>query len=217
MAGTGEAVNNRDVILHKVRTALGRAVGQAPAPAPAALLKCLAVDAPDREARIASFIQQFEALAGKAVRTPTCAAAGDWLRRFLDGKTWVAAHSPFLAECGIATEMMGTDDLRARCAESSVGITSVDYALADTGSFVMLSSKKQPRLVSLLPPVHVAIFPSTAILSGLDELFTLLPNPAEQTSSMVLITGPSRTADIEQMLVRGVHGPGEIYAVIVGQ
>jgi L-lactate dehydrogenase complex protein LldG len=46
-------------------------------------------------------------------------------------------------------------------------------------------------------------------------LLEVLPNPAEQTSSMVLITGPSRTADIEQILVRGVHGPGEIYAVIV--
>jgi L-lactate utilization protein LutC len=54
------------------------------------------------------------------------------------------------------------------------------------------------------------------VLSGLDELFTILPDPAAQTSSMVLITGPSRTADIEQILVRGVHGPGEIHVVVVG-
>jgi L-lactate dehydrogenase complex protein LldG len=53
------------------------------------------------------------------------------------------------------------------------------------------------------------------MLSGLDELFTVLPRPAEQTSSMVLITGPSRTADIEQILVRGVHGPGEIHVILV--
>src|SRR5437588_99602 len=57
--------------------------------------------------------------------------------------------------------------------------------------------------------------PSAVILTDLDELLTVLPKPAEQTSSMVLISGPSRTADIEQILVRGVHGPGEIRVIIV--
>jgi L-lactate utilization protein LutC len=80
----------------------------------------------------------------------------------------------------------------------------------------MLSSHSEARLISLLPPAHIAVVPRERILSGLDELFTILPNPAEQTSSMVLITGPSRTADIEQILVRGVHGPGEITVVVVG-
>ena len=70
-------------------------------------------------------------------------------------------------------------------------------------------------MVSLLPPIHVAIVPKEKILTGLDELFTILPVPSDQTSSMVLITGPSRTADIEQILVRGVHGPGEIHVVVV--
>jgi L-lactate utilization protein LutC len=71
-------------------------------------------------------------------------------------------------------------------------------------------------MISLLPPVHIAVVPRERILTGLDELFTLLPDPSGSTSSMVLITGPSRTADIEQILVRGVHGPGEIHVVIAG-
>jgi L-lactate dehydrogenase complex protein LldG len=79
----------------------------------------------------------------------------------------------------------------------------------------MLSSHNEARLVSLLPPIHLAIFPRSRILANLDELLSVVPRPADQTSSMVLITGPSRTADIEQILVRGVHGPGEVYAVIV--
>jgi L-lactate dehydrogenase complex protein LldG len=53
------------------------------------------------------------------------------------------------------------------------------------------------------------------ILTGLDELFTTMPDPAAKSSAMVLITGPSRTADIEMRLVRGVHGPGELHVVIV--
>ena len=79
----------------------------------------------------------------------------------------------------------------------------------------MFSSPQEARLISLLPPVHIAVFSRSRILANLKELLSVVPNPAEQTSSMVLITGPSRTADIEQILVRGVHGPGEIYAVIV--
>ena len=79
----------------------------------------------------------------------------------------------------------------------------------------MLSSPQEARLISLLPPVHIAVFSRSRILDNLNELLSVVPNPAEQTSSMVLITGPSRTADIEQILVRGVHGPGEVYAVIV--
>ena len=95
-----------------------------------------------------------------------------------------------------------------------IGITSADYVLADTGTLVMLASPQEARLISLLPPAHIAVVPRSCILTGLDELFTVLPRPAEQTSSMVLITGPSRTADIEQILVRGVHGPGKITVVI---
>ena len=80
----------------------------------------------------------------------------------------------------------------------------------------MIASPAEARLMSLLPPAHLAVVPKERILTGLDELFTLTPKPAEITSSMVLITGPSRTADIEQILVRGVHGPGNVTVVIVG-
>jgi L-lactate dehydrogenase complex protein LldG len=70
-------------------------------------------------------------------------------------------------------------------------------------------------MISLLPPVHIAVVPRERILTGLDELLTGTPLPAERSSSMLFITGPSRTADIEQILVRGVHGPGEIHVIVV--
>jgi L-lactate dehydrogenase complex protein LldG len=67
----------------------------------------------------------------------------------------------------------------------------------------------------LLPPVHIAVVPCARLLASLDELLATVAMPADLTRSMVLITGPSRTADIEQILVRGVHGPGEIHVVLV--
>ena len=82
-------------------------------------------------------------------------------------------------------------------------------------SLVMLSSPEEARMISLLPPAHIAIVQRARLMTGLDELLSNLPRPADQTSSMVLITGPSRTADIEQILVRGVHGPGEIHVVLI--
>ena len=96
------------------------------------------------------------------------------------------------------------------CVEADFGITSADYALAETGTLVMISGAEESRLVSLLPPAHIAVVPVSRLLENLDELLHRVPQPADGTSSMVLITGPSRTADIEQILVRGVHGPGEI-------
>jgi L-lactate dehydrogenase complex protein LldG len=208
------ALMSRDNILHKIRTAVGRSAGQPPADPPPVRLRVPHVE---REARVASMIARVEALAGKASRCsdPRAAAA-----EVIAGKTAVASNSRFLAECGITSlpcvrsGITDRDELRAVCAAADFGITSADYALADTGTLVMLSSPQEARLISLLPPAHLAIVPRDRILSSLDELFTLLPRPAEQTSSMVLITGPSRTADIEQILVRGVHGPGQITVLI---
>ncbi|HWB97995.1 MAG TPA: lactate utilization protein [Bryobacteraceae bacterium] len=210
---------SRENILHKVRTALGRSAGQEPGPIPPVRLRI--PDTPS-EARIASLLSKVAALAGKTAHVETRESARDYVAALLDGKTAVASNAPFLGECGI-TALAGVtsgiterEKLREVCAHADLGITCADYALADTGTLVMLAGRDEARLISLLPPAHVAIVPRERILSGLDELFTLLPRPAEQTSSMVLITGPSRTADIEQILVRGVHGPGQIHVVVVG-
>ena len=168
----------------------------------------LAIPRVQLETRITDFIRHFENLAGKAFRVPTPAAAKACVEDILEGRTAVVSNSPFLAECGIVSDF-------GDCSTAGAGITSADYALSNTGTLVMLSSPREARLISLLPPLHIAVIPATALLTSLDELFTILPLPAQQTSSMVLITGPSRTADIEQILVRGVHGPGEIRVVIV--
>jgi len=210
---------SRDHVLHKVRTALGRTAGQAIAEPPPVRLRIPVVD---QDARVASLLRKVEALAGKTCRAATPAEAHAYVASVLDGKSTIASNAPFLRECGIL-EIAGVrsgqtsaSELRMLCSTADAGITSADYALADTGTLVMLSSRDEARLISLLPPVHIAVVPKDRILTSLDELFAILPDPAAQTSSMVLITGPSRTADIEQILVRGVHGPGEIHVVVLG-
>ena len=206
---------SRDNILHRVRTALGRSPGEPPASPPPVRLRLPEVAL---EERVSSLLNRVEALAGKPYRTsdPASVVAG-----LIANKTAVASNAQFLAQTGITslpnvrTGVTDRDELRALCATTDFGITSADYALADTGTLVMISSPREARLISLLPPAHIAVVPRDRILTGLDELFTVVPNPAEVSSSMVLITGPSRTADIEQILVRGVHGPGQIAVIVV--
>ena len=87
------------------------------------------------------------------------------------------------------------------------------YALADPGSVVIAASPQEPRARSLLPDTHVTIVPEDRVLAGLDELFAAVG--AELPSSLAIVSGPSRSADIEQVLALGVHGPREEHVVIV--
>jgi len=209
---------SRDNILHRVRTAIGRSAGQEPEAPPPPLLKIPEVS---MDRRIELFSAALEKLSGQAHIAGSQEEAHRVVASLIEGKSAVASNAPYLRECsvtslpGVFTGYTDGAELREACAQSDVGLTSADYILADTGSLVMLASPEEARLVSLLPPVHIAVVPRERILTGLDELFTLLPNPAERTSSMVLITGSSRTADIEQILIKGVHGPRMVHAVIV--
>ena len=205
---------SREAILTRIRTALGRREGQLPPPLPEVYLR------PSRPI-LPTFFACIEALNGKTYKAASSADAREYVAALVKGKRAVASNSSVLRDCGITSleeiTTAGTDiaAVRVLCAESDIGISSADYALADTGTLVMLSSQQEPRMISLLPPLHVAVVPESRIVGNLDDLLTALPLPAEETSSMVLITGPSRTGDIEQILVRGVHGPGELHVVVL--
>jgi len=116
----------------------------------------------------------------------------------------------------------GRDDVRQRLSESGMGITGADYAIAETGSVVVLPRQGLSRLVSVVPPVHVAIVRPSDVVGTLDDLFTLrrleyVGNGGEMGSYLNFITGPSRTADIEQTIVVGVHGPREVHMVLLNK
>jgi L-lactate utilization protein LutC len=208
----------RDEMLGRIREALGRSPEQpCAAPPPPRLV----IPQMTEEERLERFTRALEALSGKVYQAASAADARRSVEALIAGKRAVASNSPFLAECGITglpgVETGYTDELALRetCQAAEAGITSADYALADTGSQVLLSSPREARMISLLPLVHVAVVPRGRMLTGLDELFAVLPDPSALSSSMVIITGPSRTADIEQILVRGVHGPREVHVVLV--
>ena len=92
------------------------------------------------------------------------------------------------------------------------GVSHALYGLADTGSVVLAASPDEPRARSLLPAVHVSLLAENRILPGLAELFEALGD--DLPSALAIVTGPSRSADIEQHLVVGVHGPGEVHVVL---
>jgi L-lactate dehydrogenase complex protein LldG len=98
-------------------------------------------------------------------------------------------------------------------AECDLGVTGVDAALPETGTLLLRSSPEKPRVVSLLPRVHLAILPSGALRADLHHAFA----EVKGDGYVVLITGPSRTADIELTLTLGVHGPKALYAWLLDE
>ncbi|GIK41941.1 MAG: hypothetical protein BroJett011_57740 [Chloroflexota bacterium] len=134
------------------------------------------------------------------------------------GLPWVGGA---LAEAGIAIEI---NDLPAEVEERKaslarldgvrVGLTGAQGGLADTGTLALVSGPGRGRLASLLPPVHIALLPVQKLYPSLPAFLAANPGIAAEGSNLVLITGPSRTADIELTLSMGVHGPKEIHVVI---
>ena len=98
------------------------------------------------------------------------------------------------------------------------GITTANFAIADTGTLVLVSGGEQHRLISLVPPFHICLLNAKSILPNLAQLiYRVNDGPYSQSRPplvMTFITGPSRTADIELTLTMGVHGPRELLVLI---
>jgi L-lactate dehydrogenase complex protein LldG len=93
------------------------------------------------------------------------------------------------------------------------GITDVAYAIAETGSLVIRPTPGHGRSLSLAPALHIAIIEQRNLIADLVDLFNMLPRDGSGTAT--IISGPSKTADIEGNLVVGVHGPHEVRAYLL--
>lgn len=100
-------------------------------------------------------------------------------------------------------------------ANVAVGITGAVCALAESGSIIVSSGPAQPRMASLVGLVHVALLPASAIHRSLTHLVVEQPDLLTAGANAVIITGPSRTGDIEQQLNLGVHGPRHLHVVVI--
>ena len=118
------------------------------------------------------------------------------------------------------TEVKREEAFRRQSETALMGVTSADFGLAEIATLTMKTRGGQPLHVSLLPSIHIAVIRLEQILENLKELYTLLKWDPEQqnegiTHSMSLITGPSKTADIEATLVHGAHGPRELIIFVL--
>ena len=98
-----------------------------------------------------------------------------------------------------------------------VGITGAQWAIAETGTLALESDAERHRLASLVPPAHIALIEANRIRQTLGEALALVGEAGRDGMSRTItfITGPSRTSDIELTLAIGVHGPGELYVIII--
>lgn len=155
------------------------------------------------------------------------------LIREIGAETSVAHRHPLLDRIGLAGVLdsagVSLDIIEDRyekastsreaLASADLGVTSADALLAESGSIALAAGPGQARGVSLLPPVHLAVAGPGSMLADITGLPALIRRLSEESgrppSAVHLITGPSSTADIEQTLVRGIHGPMKLYVLAV--
>ena len=236
------ADGNRAEFLSAVRAALGRPRTQMPEAAPKGI-RHAALETATRSDLLDLLACMADETGWSVFRaaSPEEAAGyvADAAARLGDGLVVTSAH-PVLRDIGVAAavgsagaecdviavgDVSSNDEaedrrqgLRHRALQAGMGVSAADYAIAETGSCVVLPGAGVSRLVSLLPPVYVALVEPGRVLPSLDALFALLgPALAEGTVSRYagIITGPSRSADIEQTVTVGVHGPGEVHMVLL--
>ncbi len=179
--------------------------------------------------------QQFDDLAGQFVAALTAARgeayrvhdldeglslAGDLLQQVeaervvvnsefpLDGVDlpgrWPAIHWHVVGE--------SQGDLRAFCAAADVGLSGADAALAETGSVIISSGPGRSRLATLLPAVHIALVSTSRLTS---DIFTWSASrQGTLPANVTLVSGPSKTADIEQTMTVGIHGPKRFIVIL---
>ena len=107
------------------------------------------------------------------------------------------------------------EDFKETLFQVDAGITSTRGAIAETGAIVLWPDDKEPRLLSLVPPIHIAVLEADKIYNTFCEMIQAEAWPEQMPTNVVLISGPSKTADIELVLAFGVHGPKELIVLIV--
>jgi L-lactate dehydrogenase complex protein LldG len=172
------------------------------------------------DAESARFLEEVTRLSGMGqklfptgVETALKALAGE--QKIQRATAWETA---FLRQLGITeilnslgVEQVSPNADKHEMALCDLGVTEADYLLPETGTLVLRSSAMQPRAVSLLPRIHLAIVRPDMLRPDLHQVFA----QAREGHYLLFITGPSRTADIELITTLGVHGPKNLYVWMI--
>ncbi|MFM7413673.1 MAG: lactate utilization protein C [Planctomycetota bacterium] len=178
------------------------------------------------EERVAILTENLRRLKAEVHRAADLAAAADLVATFAADRGWrrVAWHGhetvePLAIRLGCDTYRVDDRQFDKDALEAcDAGITACEAAVAQTGSILVSSGSCGGRALSILPHVHVVILPAVAVAGTLaDALDLVRARHASRLPSMLsFITGPSRTGDIERILVLGAHGPKELIVLLVG-
>lgn len=216
-------MSSREEILGRIRSALGRAgpaltqerreaeeylLRHAPGPKPR-----LAGD------RVARFRERAQLASCTVDEVRTLDGVPQALARYLDERSLPrrAVIWPELAGLGWREQGIEVEARRAR-EEDPVGISGAFCAIAETGTLVLLSGPQTPASVSLVPETHVAVVLASRIVADMEQAFALLREERGVPPRAVnFVSGPSRTADIEQTVILGAHGPYRVHLILVGK
>src|SRR3712207_6186813 len=177
----------------------------------------------------ARFIEELEALGGHGRRGESLEAACDHLLAFARERgaqrllRWDAqelerlgADEP-LREAGVEVVLWrDLEDFREVAAKSDIGLSTAEWAIADTGSLVLTSGPGKGRTVTLLPPTYVAVVAAEKVVRTVPEGIEKYAGADELPANVVFHTGPSRSGDIEMEIFVGMHGPGDVHVVLLG-
>jgi L-lactate utilization protein LutC len=225
-------MSDRNAFLDRVRTAVARGRAHHVALNPQATETAAYVGGgPDP---VATLLREWQAVGGRGQRVQGIAEA----RRFIDdylethrvGSVLAWRHpllerlelDAMLRERGIVVcDPKARSESGAGAGDNSIwsadlGLTSVDWAVAETGTLALCSRTGQPRAASLLPPRYLAVVEPAQIVGDLFDLFERLECEKQALpSNIALVTGPSKTGDIELKLTTGVHGPGDVTLLVL--
>ena len=180
--------------------------------------------------RIELFMENWRKVGGEAVHVATMEEAEAYISNVIqtmEARYLLCFDQPELKEmnwAGIEAEVTfwnpdSQEELLAKAAGTDIGIGVVDYAIAHTGTILAMSSGSKGRAISLLPTAFMAVIKAETIKTRMGEVLKEVHGfneAGEMPAGAHFVTGPSRSADIENDLTIGVHGPGVMYAVIVG-
>jgi L-lactate dehydrogenase complex protein LldG len=196
-------MNSRETILNSIRTHLG-------ASPPGDQIKSVfpEITAPAPTSVLELFRENIEAVNGHCIVARDIRQAVTRIITDLGARRIAISDAPVLN--GLGEIAPGAKEIF----EFDVGITTAQAAIADTGTLVLDSARERHRLVSLVPPVHIAVVDASSIFQTLAEALAFIHQNGEISPAVTFITGPSRTADIELTLAIGVHGPRELYVIV---